>query len=1016
MNADFSVEGRGRQLRPLLNALNLRLGEEKRTLLMFAFYTLMSTGILWLEVSSAALFLRDYGADKLPLIYIFSALVGFSLSLAYSWLQRWLPLRWVIVLMALVMTLPMLMFRLGLTVAAWAPLTVFVMRLWMEAIVHLNELNVSVTANQLFNIREIKRAFPLISSGNLVADVVSGFTIYFLLGPLAIDNVLYLTFSAMLLGTGILLYISRTYRHAFPDSLRRATEDGEITFAARRLQGTIKRYAFLLFGFFVISQVLLYLIEFQYLDQITVQGFSVNTVAKLLGMFTGLLGVVELSTQLFTASRLIERTGVFSGMSLLPLVICVLVGLCLVLSVPGLGNGQGLFIGFIILKFLDEWLRYTIVAGTRPILFQPIPEHSRARVQSLVGVSEPLSIGFTGAGILLVLAICRQFGLLGTVTQVRFFLIVTLGLALVWLGVIYVLRSQYLNLLVLSAERGMLSFADSNRRVLKQAIIEALDQPGAESDKRSCLELLIHIDPKSVSEVMAPMLSELSAAIQRQSLEVMLEYPNPVFTGYVEALIHPTQHPVTLALALRYVWLTQPDQDCSQLKPYLQPTVDPVVRGTATSVMLKVGNPQERARATYMLQQMLTHEQEQERVMGCRALGDAEYMQGLRLHVPTLLQDDSLRVRRALLGAIAATHLEDYYPSLLQALRYKSTREAAVQALVKLGNEALPMLTDLAENPYKPDVLRHQAWQAIGQIGTLEALNSLVSHLVTSWGLPRRWLLKILLKLADEQNMGRSADIDTALDRLGRTGIETLINQELAFLGQIYSALVDFADLRSPAPALALLCQALRDMETDTLERLFLLMRFLYPVSTIQAAALSLAGSLTSRARGLEILDNTLDIPAKRSILTVLDLQSDAEKLESLSTFLNYRPLSPRQRLRHLVDLRHFLSDWGLACCFHVARAELWTLLPEQITACLRHPVGFVREAVLSYIAAVSPRSLPQLLPRMQSDPNRLVLAQVAQITAQLNLQAPTDPPAQDPANDLTDAMDSGSLEGISRT
>ncbi|MEO0540793.1 MAG: HEAT repeat domain-containing protein, partial [Cyanobacteria bacterium P01_A01_bin.105] len=505
-----------------------------------------------------------------------------------------------------------------------------------------------------------------------------------------------------------------------------------------------------------------------------------------------------------------------------------------------------------------------------------------------------------------------------------------------------------------------------------------------------CIELLTYVEPNSVSSVLAPMLSDLSPSLQQQGLETMMEHPNASYTGYVEALISPRQTPVTLALALRYVWLTQPNTDIQTLRPYLDPAVEPTVRGTALSIMLNRGEVRQRAEATYLLGQMLTHERERERVMGCRALGEAEYMQGLRVHVPDLLQDESLRVRRALLDAIAVTRLQDYYPSLLQALRYKSTREAAVQALVKLGNEALPMLMELTENPFKPDPLRHQAWQVIGRIGTLEALEILVSNLMTAWGDTRRWILRILLKLADEPGLRRSPDIDTAIDRLGREGIGTLIDQELAFMGQIYSSLIDLSEERLGAAAtnqeLDWLRRALRDVQSDAIERIFLLMRFLYPSAAIQAAELSLDGTATSRARGLEILDNTIDLPAKRCILTVLDLRGDTEKLASLADRVAYRPLSPPNRLRNLLDLRHFLSDWSLACCFHTARSQRWSLTPDQVMACLRHPVGFVREAVLSYIETVSPRVLNELLPRLQQDPDRLVVAQVETLMARRGL------------------------------
>ncbi|MFM7530406.1 MAG: MFS transporter, partial [Nodosilinea sp.] len=92
----------------LLELINLRPEEQERTWLMFAAYTSTSMGILWLEVSSAALFLGQYGAAKLPWIYMFSALVGLGLSLVYSWLQRLLPLRQALVAMALLMAMPIL--------------------------------------------------------------------------------------------------------------------------------------------------------------------------------------------------------------------------------------------------------------------------------------------------------------------------------------------------------------------------------------------------------------------------------------------------------------------------------------------------------------------------------------------------------------------------------------------------------------------------------------------------------------------------------------------------------------------------------------------------------------------------------------------------------------------------------------------------------------------------------------------------------------------------------------------
>jgi HEAT repeat protein len=330
----------------------------------------------------------------------------------------------------------------------------------------------------------------------------------------------------------------------------------------------------------------------------------------------------------------------------------------------------------------------------------------------------------------------------------------------------------------------------------------------------------------------------------------MLEYPNREYLGPVRDILQQDQPPEILALALRYIWLTEESPDIDELRAYLQPAVDPVVRGTAASLMLRKGNPREKAEATSTLRQMLTHERERERVMGCRALGEADYLQALRLYIPTLLQDESLRVRRALLEAIAATHITEYYPSVLKALQYKSTREAAMQALVRLGNDALPMLSEVATDVYKPEILRTQAWQAMGNIGTTEALDCLIDNLLTTWGNTRRTILRILLKLFQETGLKRSQDIDSALDRLGRDGVEQLLNQELTFMGQLYCARLDLDPAQVTGRAADLLQGSLRDLERDAVERLFMLLRFISPPSAIQAAQVSLQGTASSRARG----------------------------------------------------------------------------------------------------------------------------------------------------------------------
>ncbi|MBD1885037.1 HEAT repeat domain-containing protein [Microcoleus vaginatus] len=1005
---NFQISGSAGVRQGVLRSLNLRSEEVERTILMFLVYTLTSVGLIWLELSTVGLFLDEFGADKMPWIYIASAFIGSGLGFVYSWLQKILPLRRTVVVVLAMMSIPLFLFRFGIGYentkiagVSIAFITIFLMWLWVEACYVLNDLNTSITSNQLFNIREIKRTYPLVSSGYLVAGVVSGFSLPVLLYVVGLKNVTLISGLMVATGSVLLYYLTEKYSQAFPETAHWTDDDeddDQEEFTARKVTGPLQKYAVPLVSFFILAEVVYVLVDFQFYSQLEYQnpGDGASWIASFLGIYEGIQGLFQVATQWFASSRLVERIGVFVTAMILPAGIAILGVLTIGAS---LGQLVSVFIGLILLRFLDELLHYTLLETVSPVLFQPIPDNIRSGIQTLVnGVGEPLSCGATGVAILIMLWVTgkilpQQDENVFHDQQSLIFIGAIVILALLWVFVVWLIRSQYVGLLVKSAERGRLGVTDVDLKALKRAVVETLQKPGGEDEKRSCIELLTQIDPKNVGEVLAPLLDSLSPGLQRQSLETMLQHPNPAYLESVRALSQQSLPPEVLALALRYIWLTEAEPNIESLRPYLQPTVDPVVRGTAAALIMRRGDRQQKAEATNTLRQMLTHKQERERVMGTRALGEADYLQGLRLHIPNLLQDESLRVRCALLDVISSTHSEEYYPSLLRGLGYKSTREAALQAIVKLHNDAIPLLVYLAEDIHKPDLVRLQAWTALGQIGTAEAIDILVSNLMTTWGTTRRNILRILLKMPSE------AGIEGVLDRIGRSGLETLIEQELMFIGQIYAGLVDLSGVTTygnfserdanstGAPGndtAQLLQRALAGLEADARDRCFLLMKFLYPLDTVQAAAFNIASGQPSLvARGLEILDNTVDIARKRSLINLLDQNSQREKLSNLSELMVYKPLAPSDRLRRLLELRHFLSDWALACCFHLAREARWSLTAQQTLVCLQHPTGFVREAVLAYLKIASPRALVELLPRLQNDPDNLVSAQVEEMMAE---------------------------------
>ncbi|MDP5338167.1 MAG: MFS transporter [Nodularia sp. (in: cyanobacteria)] len=972
-------------LTQLLQWLNLRPEEGERTWLMFAFYTTVSVGLRWAEDSTVALFLDEYGVGPLPWMYIASAVMSMALVVVYSWLQKIFPLRWVIVAIAPCMVLPLIFIvslREGIQISFVTVALVFLLRLWVDAIYVINDLNTSIVANQLFNIREIKRTYPLVSSGLLVADVISGFSLPWMLQFIKLEQVILIACAVIVLGTGILFYLSHHYRAAFPDAPQRVIPHEQAN-RHRRLEAPLKRYTWQLFAFVGLLQIIGLLVDFQYLRELNVT-LNSRELASFLGLFGGIVGLFELITQWFVSSRVTERFGVFITAAMLPIAVGFILpgAIALVNLVPAL-QAQGFFWGLVGLKFSDELLRYTFVVSSGPVLYQPIPERIRSRTQTLSGgTAEAIATGLAGIIILVTLFVCNLF--IPLELQKWVLIGETVMIAAACLKVVLVLRSRYVDLLVLSAERGELSAANVGLRFFQQGVIKALSEKGNTADKSACIELLAQIDPQGAAQILAPLLLKLPQNLQRQSLEVMLIADvNPIYALEVRSLLE--QPPGTVdhevfALALRYVWLAETNPNLTLLEEYLQPRHHSLIRATAAALILRQGTPRQKIAATKTMRRMLTHPQERERVNGVRALREAVYLQALRIYIPKLLQDESLRVRCAVLEMIAATHLEEYYSALLGALYYKSTRRTAMRALIKLENESLEMLLELATNIYKPEVVRMYAWRTIAQISTVEAMETLWLHLEISWGATRYHILRSLLKINTQPEI-------SSVDTFHHSQVSGLIEQELQFLGEIYAAYLDFQQPQlqnQPSSRILvignLLQDALEELEMDVKERLLLLLRLLYSPEKMQAAAFNLKSqSGTNLAQGLEILDHTINLPSKAVLLNILDKRSPQDKLNCLveAGLGKYQEMPVSDRLSRLLTLSRLLSDWSLACCFHFAQVSRIRLNIQEIVVALRHPTGFVREAAIAYLSVASHRILLELLPKLQQDTHPLVVAQV---------------------------------------
>ncbi|NJN49850.1 MAG: hypothetical protein HC805_08925 [Alkalinema sp. RL_2_19] len=200
---------------------------------------------------------------------------------------------------------------------------------------------------------------------------------------------------------------------------------------------------------------------------------------------------------------------------------------------------------------------------------------------------------------------------------------------------------------------------------IQKDAIAALAQLKSEADLRSCIELLNRIDPKDTGTILMPILPDLPATLQQRVLEIIVKSPapDPQHSIVVNQILARSAWPDLTASALKYIYLTNDHADFGKLKPYLNPSIPPVIRGTAAALCLEKGNNQLKGEATNVLRLMLTNNQKYEKLLGAKALTNLKFLQALQLYVPALLDDSDIDVKCAAFEVVSATHFEKPIPS-----------------------------------------------------------------------------------------------------------------------------------------------------------------------------------------------------------------------------------------------------------------------------------------------------------------------------------------------------------------
>jgi len=845
----------------------------------------MGAATVFFETAASALFLARFGASALPYVYVAAAVLNTATGAVYARVQDRVPFAHLMTgtLWFLLVSVAALRIGLGMSGAAWL---IFLLLVWYRALSILTDLEYWAVAARLYDVRQAKRLFGIVGSGEVVARIAGSFAVPLIVGAFGVASLVLL--SAIFLGACLVL-VSLVLRALPHTGETRAAGSAPVPRPGLRgLLGDRYLRVILLLAFFGVLAK--YLVDFAFLAQMRTRYADAQNLATFFALFSGFSQVASLLTRVFVSGRLLSRFGVRAGLTVLPAahVACT----ALIVGTGLLPGGTGAVFGLVISnQAIYKTLKHPIDNPSFKVLYQPLRKDQRLAAQITVEtLITPLTIGLAG-GLMLLFSEVVPFD---PVVFAWLMLAVFGG----WVVMARDAGQEYAAALVRALKRRFTDddepFSYDDARSL--AVLHDTLRTGPPEDILFALDLLEKARVPALEPTVIHLADHPSPDVRRAALRRLEGSETAAALERIRVHAQSDPVPAVRSAALRAACRRGGRDSIALAVAALDDPSAEVRRGALTG-LLATGEEAARER----LSVLAASPRASDRAWAARVAGEAAPREAAAL-LGSLLADPSPLVRRAALAAAGRARDARSWPFVVEALGDRRLRGAAAAALVLGGPDVVDVVAPCLGAAAAASVAREAAW-VLGRIGGTRAQQVLRSHLDYPDQIVR---LEVLESLRLTRYAPPSDSEEAAL-------VRRRLDAELDDAAWTVGVLRDLP----PEPSLAVLRAALFRELARSRQAILLLLSFLHDSVAILRAREGLAhASKEKRAYALEVLDVTVAAELKPRVLALLedagaDVGGESGGPEGKTTGERVREVALRPRA--------LLSTWTTACALHAA-------------------------------------------------------------------------------------------------
>ena len=495
-----------------LRVLNVYPDEWYVVKLLYVFQFFQGAGIAFFFTASFALFLDKFPITELPWVMVCAAFLLWGAGFLYTKLEHKLSFEkfnWSVILLMAISILALWAFSYGDT----QPWFLYLMMAWFNVLYLLNNLQFWGTAALLFDLRQSKRLFAVISAGDIPAKLI-GYTLAGLF-------VKYTgTQNLLLIGAGCMIaslpFFNKIMRSGHPEihghvrghHKHKAKHSQSIGKLVRHIADNtyIRRIAFIS----LLTSTCIILINYGFYGEVKKEHNTDVALARFIAFFYAGLRIIAFVTKMVFTSRLTASLGIRKALFITPVGMVLLVGI--IASVSWLTPDQKLiFYLFGVSSMLIDVFRTSFNSPVLLTLMQPLPTHERLRAHNIVkGIMDPFASLLSGIFLLSLFYMHSKVDLM-------FLCYVLLVLGAFWIVGVILVNRQYLDILIKTISNRYFSREEFDLK--DESVIQQLSKKMMTASDLEVISILRMLN----SKIDATAVDLISSLLQHRSSPVKIE-------------------------------------------------------------------------------------------------------------------------------------------------------------------------------------------------------------------------------------------------------------------------------------------------------------------------------------------------------------------------------------------------------------------------------------------------------------------------------------------------------------